>query len=97
MYSSTYTKIPSLVSKDFTCFINLVPSGPPTSVTRELLPSSSVHVRWQPPQLSERNGIISGYTVRLTALQDGSITEYNLQGTASSQQIEGMISIAILI
>ena len=70
-----------------------MPSGAPTNVTRELLPSSSVHVRWQPPQLSERNGIISGYTVQLTALWDESIIVYNLPGTASSHQIEGTTSL----
>ena len=45
---------------------------------------------WQPPRPSEQNGVITGYSVLLTALQGGNIEVYNLSRFASSQQIEGM-------
>ena len=70
---------------------NLVPSEGPRNVEVQVLSSHSVLVTWQPPRLSEQNGVIAGYSVQLTALQSGNIEVYNLSRTASSQQIEGML------
>ena len=67
-----------------------VPTGVPTNVHLEMQSSGSVFLTWQPPPLSQQNGIISGYTILLTALQDGSSHVYNLTGTASSHHFEGL-------
>uniref|UniRef100_A0A224XGP9 Putative neural cell adhesion molecule l1 n=1 Tax=Panstrongylus lignarius TaxID=156445 RepID=A0A224XGP9_9HEMI len=41
-----------------------IPSEPPTNVTVEASSSSSVIVRWEPPPLEGRNGVITGYKLR---------------------------------
>ena len=43
------------------------PSGPPQNVHASSLSSTSIRVKWSPPILSQRNGIISNYTVRFTS------------------------------
>ena len=45
----------------------LEPSGPPQNVRALPLSSTSIRVMWNPPLLSQRNGIISHYTVRFTS------------------------------
>ena len=43
------------------------PSGPPQNVRALALSPTSIRVIWNPPLLSQRNGIISHYTVRFTS------------------------------
>jgi len=75
----------------FMCLPLAVPSGAPTNVSVEVLSSNSIFITWQPPEPSQQNGVINGYTIRLTALQDGSNHVYNLSGTVllQSHLIEG--------
>lgn len=44
-----------------------VPSAPPTSIAAKWLTNSSVELRWGPPPLLARNGIITGYNVHVIA------------------------------
>ena len=70
-----------------------MPSGGPPNVQLKTLSASSVLVTWQHLQLAQQNGIITGYTIRLMALQGGAIDSvlmYNVSATASSHQIEGL-------
>ena len=56
----------------------------------EMQSPCSLFLTWQPPLPSQQNGIISGYTILLAALQDGSRHVYNLPATASSHHFEGL-------
>ena len=71
-------------------YLSAAPSGGPTNVHLAMQSSGSVFLTWQPPPLSQQNGIISGYTILLTALEDGSSHVYNLPATASSHHFEGL-------
>ena len=44
---------------------------------------------WQPPEPSEQNGDISGYTVVLTLLPTGTTHVYSVSGNTFSHIIEG--------
>ena len=48
--------------------ISTAPSSVPQSVTVEAVDSTSARVSWQPPPFEDRNGIISGYLVRVLGL-----------------------------
>ena len=72
-----------------------VPIEAPTNVHLEIQSSGSIFLTWQPPPLSYQNGIISGYTILLTALQDGSSHVYNLPGAASSHHFEGVFILLV--
>ena len=63
------------------------PSGEPTNVTIQVLSSTSILLKWEPPQFSQQNGVISGYTVLITSLQDGSVQRHTTTGL--SLQSEG--------
>ena len=76
--------------KNLGIFFSAAPSGGPTNVRLEMQSPGSVFLTWQPPLPSQQNGIISGYTILLTALQDGSSHVYNLPATASSHHFEGL-------
>ena len=67
--------------------INSVPSGEPTNVTIQVLSSTSILLKWEPPLFSEQNGVISGYTILVTLLQDGSVQPHLTTGL--SLQVEG--------
>ena len=47
--------------------ISLAPSAPPTSVSVSEVTSSSITVQWGPVDCIDRNGDITGYTVRVRA------------------------------
>ena len=66
-----------------------VPSGEPTNVTTNVLSSSSIRITWQPPEPSEQNGDISGYTIVLTLLPTGSPYVYSVSGNTFSHIAEG--------
>ena len=46
-------------------FVNAVPSSPPLNVTREVAGSRSILLSWEPPEYSEHNGVINGYSVHV--------------------------------
>ena len=70
------------------------PSGPPTSVSVSEVTSSSITVQWGPVDCAERNGDITGYSVRykvvgITGTQDmsvsgGSVIEATVSNLTSS-------------
>ena len=45
--------------------ISSVPSAPPQNVTGEAVNSTAIVVSWKPPPITEQNGIIILYTIRL--------------------------------
>ena len=66
----------------------LVPSGPPTNVLVTSQSESSIVVQWNPPELFERNGPISGYQVNLTYTNNTNKV-YTVSGFTFNLQIEG--------
>lgn len=69
---------------------NTAPSGPPTSVSAAAASASSIRVLWSPPEVTERNGLITGYNILL--IDRGSLeqTFYNTSGDTFNLQIEGI-------
>ena len=48
-----------------------VPSSPPTNFNIAIVSSSAIELSWQLPPLSDRNGIITGYTIRVVRTDTG--------------------------
>jgi len=71
-----------------TCYI--APSGPPTGVLVTSQSESSIVIQWNPPELFERNGVISGYQVKLTYSNKISKV-YTVSGFTLNLQIEGNV------
>ncbi|XP_058805805.1 tyrosine-protein phosphatase Lar isoform X2 [Phymastichus coffea] len=44
--------------------------GDPQNVTAQPINSTAVHVRWEPPKLKERNGVIRGYHVHVQEVHE---------------------------
>ena len=69
------------------------PSGTPNTIQITTLSSTSIEVRWLPPDLLDQNGVITGYTVILTNVKSGSTHEYNTSGDITVQHIEGKLTL----
>ena len=59
--------------------ISAVPSGPPqnaqvTVTTHPVSPSATI--TWDPPPIAQQNGVITGYLVTLTNLDEGGVSSY---------------------
>ena len=67
----------------------LVPTGPPTSVNVAVLSDTSLVITWQPPELTERNGIIVQYEIILTELQLDKEQRFSTPADSFSLQVEG--------
>ena len=52
-----------------------VPSGPPQSLGASALSPYSIEITWQPPPLSDQNGVITGYVINITSLATGAILQ----------------------
>ena len=65
------------------------PSGPPTMVKIMISssPSSSLVVEWMPPEIRQRNGLITGYVVILANLETSDQLIYNVE--ALNLHVEG--------
>ncbi len=48
-----------------------VPTGPPLDLTATVMSSTTVVLRWGPPSIEDRNGLIAEFILKLTALKDG--------------------------
>ncbi len=51
--------------------LSLVPSGPVVNPTIEVISSTTLLLRWEPPELEDQNGVIIGYVVNVTAVETG--------------------------
>ncbi len=69
----------NVVSKYAFVFLT-VPSGPPRDVSVNALTSSSINIRWSPPLPVERNGIIRGYMVTVTDVNQ--TLKFSLENTS---------------
>ena len=70
---------------------SLAPSGPPLNVRTSALSDSAVVITWDPPAPLERNGIITGYIVNITGIQDGGRKSYPVSESSGSLRIEGRV------
>jgi len=60
------------------------PSAAPNAIQIRVLSSTSAEMQWQPPDLLDQNGVITGYTVILT-----STDVYNLTSNETHIHVEG--------
>ena len=67
----------------------VAPSGPPTDVNVTALSSTSLLVTWQPPELLERNGIITAYQIHVTTFGEETSNIYTVSGNTLSLQVKG--------
>ena len=67
------------------------PSGPPLNVHAIPVSDSAIMITWEPPSLFERNGVITGYQVNVTKVEDGTGRKYNV--APASQSINRSIQI----
>ena len=58
-----------------------VPSGPPLSVIAVASSPRSVFLSWDPPSILQRNGIITGYQVRVIVAESGRQFEDTVETT----------------
>ena len=59
------------------------------AVQIRVLSSTSVDVNWQPPDLLDQNGVLTGYSVVLSKIGSSSSHEYITSSDATFQHIEG--------
>ena len=66
------------------------PAGSPTNVVIEVLSSTSVIIKWEPPELLLRNGIIIKYHLTVTFASNNTVHKYPVPATVLSVPIEGI-------
>ena len=64
------------------------PSGTPNAIKVHILSSTSIEVRWLPPDFLDQNGIITSYMIILTNMATGFSHEYNASGNVTIQRIK---------
>ena len=69
-------------------FIFLVPSGPVVNPSIGVVSSTSLLLRWEPPELEDQNGIITGYVINVTGLETG--TTFELTSPGASLMVDGL-------
>jgi hypothetical protein len=58
--------------------------------TIEVTSSTSLFLRWEPPELEDQNGIIIGYVVNVTAVETGMIFQLSSSSSDSSLMASGL-------
>ena len=69
----------------------LVPEGSPTKVVIDVLSSSSVNLKWEPPELADRNGIIIDYHINVTFARNNTVQRYSVPANGHSLPIDGIV------
>ena len=67
----------------------IAPDGSPTNVMIEVLSSTSVLIKWDPPEPLLRNGIITKYSLSVNFVKNETIQRYTVPATTLSVHIEG--------
>lgn len=65
-----------------------VPSGSPQNFEATVLSSTMVTLSWEPPNESDRNGVITGYIINLMAEDGTSLDELLVQASVLSYTFE---------
>ncbi|KAL3886948.1 hypothetical protein ACJMK2_026904 [Sinanodonta woodiana] len=71
------------------------PSGPPQDIRVTAMGSQSLDVKWKPPQLEERNGVILGYYVGYRKIQDATHFQFITKLVAGEEETEREIGLMI--
>ena len=66
-----------------------VPAGPPTNVVINVRTSTSVSVKWEPPELTDRNGVIIRYNLIVTFVGNDTVQRYPVPANVLAIPIEG--------
>ena len=70
------------------------PNGSPTNVTVKALSSTSVFIKWQPPEPLLSNGVITNYTLTVYFVNIETIQTFSVPATTFSVHIEGTLFIS---
>ncbi len=65
------------------CFVPSVPEGPPLALAGVSLDSRTLHLTWQPPVSSLRNGVIREYRINITEMETSTTSHYSTSGSQS--------------
>ena len=72
----------------FLFFYDLAPSDAPSNLTAMAINSTSVHLRWLPPDDDQHNGDIRHYNIRIVELHTG--REFQLNSTNDTSIYTGL-------
>lgn len=61
-----------------------VPDAPPSNTTGMALNSTHIYIAWDPPPRDHINGVIEGYTINITELDTGEMSQYISQETEAT-------------
>ena len=68
-------------TKQFLFFLFLVPSAPATNPAGTTTSSTSIFLEWDPPDVSDQNGVIIAYVVNLTVMGTGEMFQFSTMST----------------
>lgn len=69
-------------------FFPTVPSGPVVNPSIMVTSSSSLFLRWEPPDLEDQNGVIIGYRVNISEVETGMNFQLSSSGSVQSLSVE---------
>ena len=72
------------------CLIPSVPSAPPQNVTGEAINSTAIIISWNPPAITEQNGIIILYTINLLEVPTQRALAYLREGQLTMLVIDSL-------
>ena len=68
---------------------NAAPTGSPTGVLIEILSSTSILIKWGPPELLLRNGVITKYNLSIVFASNNTFQSYSVPAPIHQFPIEG--------
>ena len=78
------------VSSPISSLYIAVPSGSPTGVIVEALSSTSVLIKWSPPEILLRNGVITKYNLNIVFASNNTFQSYSVPPAILAFRIEGI-------
>ena len=72
------------------------PAGAPEGVVIEVQGATSVVIKWEPPELTLRNGIIIRYNLIVTFVSNSTVQRYSVPDNVLSISVKGMFLTLIL-
>ena len=67
--------------KQFLFYSLVVPSAPATNPAGTVTSSTSIFLEWDPPDVSDQNGVIIGYVVNVTVIATGEMFQLTTTST----------------
>ena len=75
-------------------FHHTAPSSSPVNVRATSLSESTIRITWEPPPPLDRNGVLTGYYINITGVEDGVTKPYTVLAASSSLTVEGELDLA---